>query len=151
MHSFHNLECKGRLPPPPPPPPQYLILIIAQKMAYGGWYLFFNFCMIQIEFKLNAKHQIQLHQWHVGVIGFTNVHLCKQCQKFYARFLQNTPIALLMICLNKYCAHKLIKPGKLVLCCLTISSTDRSCSVNYNVLMPSLWIWLSKMLVSKIS
>ena len=103
------------------------------EVAYGGQYLHFNFCITQIELKLNAKHIIQIHQWHVGVIGFTNVHLCisfqctKQRQKCYVRFLQNTPIALLMIYLNKYCVHKLIKHSNPVLCCLTISSTDHSC------------------------
>ena len=46
------------------------------KMAYGGQYLLFNVCITQIELKLIEKHTIQIHQWHVGVIGFTNVHLC---------------------------------------------------------------------------
>ena len=26
--------------------------------------------------QLNAKYNIQIHQWHIGVIGFTNVQLC---------------------------------------------------------------------------
>ena len=56
------------------PTPKYQILTIAQKMAYGGQYLLFNFCFTQNELKFNAKHKIQIHQWHVGVIGFTNVH-----------------------------------------------------------------------------
>ena len=50
IRSLHNLKCKGRLPLPQ----KYQILTTAQKMAYGGQYLFFNFCITPIELKLNA-------------------------------------------------------------------------------------------------
>ena len=53
------------------PTPKYQILIV-----YGGQYILFNFCITQNELKLKAKHKMQIHQWHVGVIGFINVHLC---------------------------------------------------------------------------
>ena len=118
------------------PTPKYQILTIAQDMAYGGQYLLFNFCITEIELKSNAKHKIQIHQWHVGVIGFTNVYLCisfqctKQCQKLYARLPQNIPIALLIIYLNMYCMHRLTNRSKPVSCCFRyrpISSTDHSC------------------------
>ena len=70
IHSFQDLKCKGRLPPPQ----IYQNSIIAQRIAYGGLYLLSNFCITQIELELNAKHRKQIHQWNVGVIGFTNVH-----------------------------------------------------------------------------
>ena len=105
---LHNLKYKGMLPSPQNNKFWPLHRWCTWMMAYGDQYLLFNFCITIIELKLNAKHMIQIHQWHVGVIGFTNVHLCcqctKQCQKFYARFLQNTLIALLVIFKKRPCA-----------------------------------------------
>ena len=70
IHSLQNFNVRGGYPNP-----KYQILIIAQKMLYIGQYHLFNFCTTQIELKSNAKNEIQIHQWQVGIIGFTNVRL----------------------------------------------------------------------------
>ena len=142
---------------PPPPNTNFLPLL-------KTWYMVGN--ITQIEHKLNTKHTKQIHQWHVGVIGFTNVHLRISCQckknnvkKAWCPFLQSAPFALLAIHLNKYCVHKLIKHNISVLCFFTISNIEhRSCDQcrtnhtvwsiislkyvpNYLCVMTSLWFF----------
>ena len=92
------------------------------------WHMVGN--ITQIGDKLNTKHTKQIHQWHVGVIGFTIVHLRISCQcknnviKALCPFLQNAPFAFLAIHVNRYCVHKLIKHSISVLCFFTISNIE---------------------------
>ena len=70
-HRLHNLKAT--------PIAKYRILTIARMMAYGGQHILFNFCIIQIELKLNAKYKIQIHQWHVSITYFVCVQNIVKC------------------------------------------------------------------------
>ena len=91
-------------------------------MACGGLYILFNFYATQIEHKLIQDKKIQIHQWDVGVIGNIVVGSVQNNVKLYARFLQNTPMA---IHLSNNNVHKLIKHGAPVVCFLAILSIDQ--------------------------
>ena len=72
IHSPQSLICKGRLPNPKIPNFGHCTdddgqISPLQLLHHSNW--------TQI-----AKHKIQIHRWLVGVVGFTNVHLCMSCQ-----------------------------------------------------------------------